>query len=245
MISRAQSSGVVIKDSTIVVADSVLTDSLGQIKDSTLVAIDSSQAAKPPKPKPNRFEYIRVGIDISKVIRSALNKEYKTLAFQADATYTKDINLVAEGGYANAKTNTPSVSFTSNSVFATVGFDKNFFSQLFTGDKDNAFVGLRLGGALHRRGEAQAIIIDPFFGNQLNTIAARTNFLYWIGLTAGFRLEIRKDIFLGWNVRGKTFVNPKKIEELPPVYLAGYGNAEKKPVFDYNFYILYGFGKRR
>ncbi len=212
--------------------------------DTTRVPLDSTQALKAPKPKPKRFEYFRVGMDLSKLIRSGLSKEYSTLAFQADATFNKDVNLVAEGGYANAKTNAPAVNFVSNSVFIAVGFDKNFFSQTFKGDKDNAFVGLRLGGAMHRRGEAQAQVIDPFFGNQVQAIAARTNLLYWIGLTAGFRLEVRKDIFLGWNVRGKTFINPKKIEELPPVYLAGYGNAEKKPVFDYNFYLLYGFGKR-
>lgn len=211
------------------------------ILDSTRVVIDST---KLPKIKPKRFEYIRVGIDLSKIIASTLSREFNALSFQADATFNKDVNLVAEGGYANAKTTTPAVSFTSNAVFLAAGFDKNFFSQTFQGDKDNAFVGLRLGAALNRRGDAQVEVIDPFYGNQIMTQAARTNVLLWLGLTAGFRLEVRKDIFLGWNVRGQTFINPKQIEELPPVYLAGYGNAEKKPVFGYNFYLLYGFGKR-
>jgi hypothetical protein len=43
----------------------------------------------------------------------------------------------------------------------------------------------------------------------------------------------------------KTFVNPKKFEQLPPAYLAGYGRSEKNTAFGYNFFLMVGFGKKR
>ena len=67
---------------------------------------------------------------------------------------------------------------------------------------------------------------------------------HWLELNGGFRMEIMKNIFVGWNARAKTFINPKKFELLPPSYVAGYGRGDKNTAFSYNFYLLYGFGKR-
>lgn len=196
------------------------------------------------RPTLKRFDYVRMGFDASKLIASALSKEYSTIELQLDGTYTKKMNVVAEGGWANAKTNTASVSFKTSSAFLRFGFDNYFFNPEFLGDKDNAFIGLRLGGARQNKTEATAHIIDPFYGSRDSLITKNAGTVFWIELTAGFRMEVMKNIFLGWNIRGKTFINPKKIEELTPSYLAGYGNASKQPAFDYNLYVLYGFGRR-
>ena len=154
------------------------------------------------------------------------------------------MHYVLEGGFANAQSRGANISFDASSYFLSAGFDKYFFDALFDDDLDNAFVGLRLGGAQVMRGEAQATVWDPFYGNTTALIAPSNKMVYWIGLTAGFRLELLRNVFVGWNARGGTFLNPSNIKELTPEYIAGYGAAKKQPTFDYNLYLLYGFGKR-
>ena len=177
-------------------------------------------------------------------MRSALTNKYTTAEVLVESIWKENFHYVAEVGVAKSNTRGENIAFTSSSYFVRAGFDKYFFGSLYKGDLDNAFVGLRLGAAVHNRGEATATVWDPFYGKSIITKSPSTQILYWVGLTAGFRLELFNNTFIDWNVRGKTFINPKKIEELTPEYLAGYGAAKKLPAFDYNLYILYGFGKR-
>jgi len=216
--------------------------------DSTaIVKIDSTKST--PKKKEvykNRFKYYRVGIDLSKLVRSTLTDKYSTAEFLVETIYKPKLHIVAEGGWASSTKEGPArnIEFTSSSYFMRAGFDKYFFGKLYKQDLDNAFVGLRLGSAFLNRQQAKATLWDPFYGNQSLTFAPDRRLLHWIELTAGFRMEVVKNIFLGWNIRGKTFLNGGKLKERTPIYLSGYGIAEKQPGIDYSFYVLYGFGKQ-
>ncbi len=225
-------------------ADTVLTDSLKVLKDTTKIVSDSSLLAKKEEPKEKHFQYFRIGIDASKLIRSALTDDYNTVEFLFEGVWKPKMHYVAEGGFATSSNRGENIQFEANSYFLRLGFDKYFFGKLYKGDLDNAFFGLRLASALNNRQEATAQLWDPYYGNTTITKEASTNMFHWLELTAGFRIELTKSIFVGWNMRGKTFFNPAKIRELTPTYLAGYGAAKKQPVIGYNFYLLYGFGKR-
>jgi hypothetical protein len=122
---------------------------------------------------------------------------------------------------------------------------KTFFSREFKGDMDNAFIGLRYGASYVKRGEANYFIKDTVWGNASGVIPSANFTAQWFELVGGFKVEVIKNIFLGWNIRAKTFINPKKFEKLPPSYLAGYGLSEKNTAFGYNFYLLLGFGEKR
>ncbi len=223
-------------------SDSILVRSA----DSILVKNDTTTALKidSVKVKEKHFQYFRVGVDVSKIIRSSLTNKYSTFEFLAEGIWKSNLHYVAEGGFATANTFGDNVSFTSTSYFTRIGFDKYFFGSLYKGDLDNAFIGARFGWAHHDRAEATATLWDPFYGNTIITMPPASQNLYWISLTGGFRMEVIKNVFLGWNIRGKFFLNPRTFQELTPEYLAGYGAAKKQPVFDYNLYLLYGFGKR-
>ncbi len=205
---------------------------------------DSTLMVKEKKPKEKHFQYFRVGLDLSKLVRSSINKDYSITELLFEGVWKPKMHYVVETGFGNSNTRGDNISFSSSAYFVRLGFDKYFFGKLYKEDMDNAFIGLRIAGAHHNRKEAAVKLWDPFYGNTTITKPSANQMLYWIELTTGFRMELAKNIFIGWNIRGKTFVNPKKIQELTPNYLAGYGPAKKQPAFDYNFYILYGLGKR-
>lgn len=192
-----------------------------------------------------KFDYFRIGIDLSKVLASPLAKNYNAYEFTADVHFRRDLWLVADAGFGNSFVANTNLQYKSSNAFLRLGLDKTFFNQEHKGDLDNAFVGLRYGASRVNRGEAVYFIRDTVWGNSAGAIPGAAFTAHWLELVGGFRIEIVKNIFLGWNIRAKTFINPKKFAQLPPPYLAGYGPGEKNTAFGYNFYLLAGFGKKR
>jgi hypothetical protein len=207
---------------------------------------DSLQASisKPKKIKYKSFKYFRIGTDITKWIADASLQKYFTFEIQADATFKKNLNLASELGYATSKVENEVLQFNANNIFMTLGVDKTILNKEQESDFDNAFVGVRYGLSMVNRSAANYFIKDPIWGNTSGIIPAQHFFAHWFELTGGFRLEVKKNIFAGWNIRFRTFINPDNFKQLPPAYLAGYGRADKNTSMGYNFYILYGIGKR-
>lgn len=207
--------------------------------------VNTSIKAKKSDTSYHRFNYIRVGVDVSKLLRSPLSKSFNTYEFQIDINYTKLTYLSLEFGGGNSIVENDNLKYNSNNYFGRIGIDKIFFGKEFLQDMDNAFVGIRYAMSSVKRDQATYTITDQNWGNTSGIIPA-TNFLaHWFEITGGFRIELAKNVFAGWNIRAKTFINPKKFELLPPSYVAGYGRGDKNTAVDYNLYLLYGIGKRK
>ena len=196
------------------------------------------------KPKEKTFTYFRAGLDLSKVVASLIQPRYDVIEFNFESRYKNAIFFASEFGYGSSAIENDFLHYRSRNSFLKIGVDKTFFGREYPGDMDNAFIGLRYGGARVDRTEAVYKLIDPVWGNSEGKVDKATFFAHWLELNAGFRLEIIKNVFAGWNIRFGTFINPDKFKELPPAYIAGYGRGDKNTALAYNFYIQYGFGKR-
>lgn len=209
---------------------------------------DSTEKAEPvvkkTKVKTPSFTYFRIGIDITKIIASFSQSRYTVFEAQLDANYKSNLITSLEFGAGNSNIANDFLSYKSSNLFLRAGIDKTFFAKNFSSDMDNAFVGVRYGFAPIHRKDASYSISDPVWGNTQGTIQGSSFAAHWLELNGGFRLELIKYIFIGWNIRFKTMLNAKKFEELPPAYIAGYGRGDKNTAFGYNFYILYGIGRR-
>lgn len=206
---------------------------------------DDTTSVKKEKVKLPTFDFYRIGFDITKIIASLSQSDYNVFEGQLDVHYKANLFLDLEFGHGNSKVNNQYLSYKSSNTFIRVGIDKTFFGSEFKGDFDNAFVGVRYGLSTVTRGDATYYVYDQIWGNRTGTIPSSKFLAHWLELNAGFRMELVKRIFVGWNMRFKTLVNASKFELLPPSYLAGYGRGEKRTAFGYNFYVLYGFGKRK
>lgn len=190
------------------------------------------------------FTYFRMGVDVSKPAQRFFNNQRSSYVFQLDANYRKSVNLALEGGFGQSKVSNNQLKYTSRNSYLGFGIDHPFFNEEFRGDKDNAFIGLRYALAYIQRQPATYVIQDPLYGMTSGVLPSKTFLTHWVELTGGFRLELKKNFFAGWNIRLKNIVNSKSLSEAPPAYIAGYGRGDKNTSFDYNLYLLYGFGKR-
>jgi hypothetical protein len=210
-----------------------------------VVTSDKIYAQDSVKVKEPSFTYFKIGVDVANLISSPLSSSRSNYEFQLEAYYKKSLSWVIETGFGSSSVKSEKLTYTSRNQFIRLGVDQTFFNKEFKGDFDNAFVGVRYGLSRVQRNAATYFIEDAIWGNQQGVIDANKFTAHWIELTGGFRMELVKHVFAGWNIRMKTLLNPKRFEQLPPGYMAGYGRGDKNTAFSYNLYVLYGFGKRR
>lgn len=191
-----------------------------------------------------RLTYFRIGLDAASFLRPVLLSNGKGYEFQVDGNLNRQTNLALEGGFGSGLTNNRFLRYPNRNSFVRIGIDRNFFSREHPGDMDNAFVGIRYATSVVNRGAGEGNIFDSFWGDTTFSIPGKRFVVHWLELTGGFRLELLRNLFAGWNVRARTFLNPAQFEELPPSYLGGYGRGDRNAVFGVNLYLLYGIGRR-
>lgn len=185
---------------------------------------------------------LRLGFDVSRLYFNEVQKKLEqrtSYEIELDFYWRRDLYIVAEGGFGNASLTYPDLAYESSNVFFRAGFNKSLLPRLKQNDWDMGFIGLRYGVGLIDRGAANYTITDSTWGTISNTVAATNLTAHWIEITGGVRVEMVKNVFIGWNVRGKFMVNAKKFNELPPYNIAGYGKGEKPSIFDFNVYLSY------
>jgi hypothetical protein len=102
-----------------------------------------------------------------------------------------------------------------------------------------AFIGLRYGVGFVDRGTATYTTHDTLWGYTTGTIPEKSTIIQWFEITGGVKVELFKNIFAGWNIRGKFLITQSAFTQLPPSFIAGYGKGDKNSIFDFNFFLSY------
>jgi hypothetical protein len=182
---------------------------------------------------------LRVTFDISKPIINAAAKNRQSYELGVDYYLKKEVYLVAEGGFGKSDVDYPDLAYKSSGSFVRLGVDKGMLQRLFPKDWDGAFVGVRYGLGIIKRGEATYVINDPLFGNTSGIVEAQNFTAHWAEITGGVRVELIRNFMVGWNVRAKFMLNASAFSQLAPAYIAGYGKGDGSTAFDFNFNLCY------
>ncbi|RYD51442.1 MAG: hypothetical protein EOP52_10650 [Sphingobacteriales bacterium] len=182
---------------------------------------------------------LRIGIDMARPLIHALSPNQYSYEVQADWAFRKEIYGVVEAGFGRYEADYADLSYQSTGAFIRIGADRGILRRLLPQDWDGGLFGLRYGFAAVNRGAAQFTTGNDLWGYQSGTEGAKTYGFHWIELTGGMRLEILKNIFAGWNIRGKFMITNLTTSELRPSYVAGFGQADRSTSFDFNVWLLY------
>lgn len=212
-----------------------------------LTAKDSINAVKILKPSQvaktiwwKGHTYIQV--DAASIVRSTLmgNETYSAEAgLQLDLSHK--YFPVLEIGYAGAnKTSLENVQFKTNGMFGRVGIDFNLSKQKKESKPTSnlIFMGLRLGITNASYDINNVIITDNYWGGTTQIPYSNIKGLQaWYEITFGLKVEVAKNIFMGWAVRNKHLITQSKEGEISPWYIPGYGKKASS-----NWAISYTIG---
>lgn len=172
---------------------------------------------------------LRVGTDISKLIKTALRKDYTAFEINADYRFAKKYYLALEFGNENHLIDETQINLNTKGTYIKVGVDYNAYQNWL--DMENAiYVGLRYGiSSFSQTLNSYSIYnTDPYWGEG-NLIEEPQSFngssSHWVELIVGLKVEILNNFYLGINAQLKSNVANNAPGNFENLYVPGFGKT--------------------
>ena len=181
---------------------------------------------------------VRVSTDIAKLITNT-NSSNKDVQLAIDALLKKDTYYTLELGQGSSSVDNNLLNYATSNRFIKLGLDKSLLIPINNKDLDIAFVGFRLAATSINRSEGEYNTSHSYWGTTEGKVQSARFFAPWFEFLGGIKVDVLPSITAGWTLRWKFMFNHAQLSELPPAYIAGFGNASNATAFDFNFYIGY------
>ena len=181
---------------------------------------------------------VRVSTDIAKLITNT-NSSNKDVQLAIDALLKKDTYYTLELGQGSSSVDNSLLNYATSNRFVKLGLDKSLLIPISNKDLDIAFVGFRLAATSINRSEGEYNTSHSYWGTTEGKVQSARFFAPWFEFLGGIKVDVLPSITAGWTLRWKFMFNHAQLSELPPAYIAGFGNASNATAFDFNFYIGY------
>ncbi len=194
----------------------------------TLTAVAQKNIKTPEKDNTPLFNGLTIQLDVASVASSFLsNGESYSYEAGAQVDLKHKYYPVFELGYAGAnKTSNNDINFKTNGLFGRLGVDINLINP----KKDqkpttNLFLaGIRLGMSNFPYNVSNVIITDNYWGgSETFNYPAKISTKVWYEIVAGVRVEVTKNIYMGWTIRSKNMLSQDIAGEVAPWYVPGFG----------------------
>ncbi len=187
---------------------------------------------------------LRVGIDLSKPLRTLLQDEYSGLELLGDYRIYKDYYLAAEIGNEKMDLLEENLNVSAKGSYIKLGADYNAYEN-WAGMENAIIIGLRYGfSTFSQTLESYAIATqEPYFGPDVITAPQESTGLNasWVELIAGIKVELFQNLYLGANVQLKRSVTETTPSNIDNLYIPGFGvtNDYSKFGVGYSYNISY------
>lgn len=193
------------------------------------------------------YQGVKVELDVASLAISAFSRETYSAEANVQLNIKQKFFPVIELGFAGAnKVSVKDYGFKTNGFFTRIGMDYNLlkvkeddtsaFNKMF-------FIGARFALSPFSYSMTNIVIEDDYWGEELvlNYYDQRTTAM-WFEVLAGIKVEVFKNWYMGWSLRGKMKIGKVKEGELHPWYIPGLGiqgNASVNWAFNYTIGILF------
>lgn len=195
-------------------------------------------------PVKKQFFELRVGTDISKLLRTALEDGYSGFEVNADLRFRENYFLAAELGNRTRESEFPNITNTTRGSYIKAGFNYNAYENWF-GMNNLIYAGLRAGFSTFSQ-ELDSFTIyttDPLFGDDIRTESQEFTGLNatWLEFQGGLQVELFANIYLGIHLQLKRSITVKEPEGFTNLFIPGFGKTTEGSTFGvgYGYTISY------
>lgn len=187
---------------------------------------------------------IKVGLEVS---GPAIYYSDKNI-LNAEAYISADMNekrsFIFGAGYLNYKYSQYNYSYTNNGFFVRTGFDFNLLKPEKAQGKYWVGIGLHYG--LSRfTSEIPSFQKDNYWGTVSSSISKKTNWGHFIEATPGVRVDVFKNISIGWTISVRMLLYTGTGKDLRPLYFPGFGYGAKTFSTGLNYFIVWNIQYKR
>ncbi len=186
---------------------------------------------------------LRLGLDISKPIKSILDDSYSGFEITGDYRITKNWYAAAELGYEEENTIEDFTNSTAKGSYIRLGANYNAYENWL--DMNNEiFVGFRYGFSIF---DNTVNSYTPntgntyFTANQIDTPFTDTGLTaHWAELQLGLKAETLKNLFIGFSFSYKVGISIDNPENFKTLFAPGFNRVYANNVgFGFNYTISY------
>lgn len=172
---------------------------------------------------------LRVGIDLSKLLRSSLDDDYKGFEIIGDYRLTKNWYLAGEFGTEENTTATDNLNFSTSGSYFKIGADYNFFDN-WLGMENMIYSGFRAGVSTfgHTINSFNTYSTNQYWPIQFtDTTAKEFNGLSftWIEFLVGIKAEVFNNFFIGINAQLKSRITQDIPDDFENLYVPGFNRT--------------------
>ncbi|MDC7997802.1 DUF6048 family protein [Gilvibacter sediminis] len=212
----------------------------GLAQDTTEVVQDSVRLKK----RDNKYG-LRVGLDLAKPLRTALEDGYTGFEITADFRVSKRFYAALELGTEEKERNEENLNSVARGSYFKIGADFNAYDN-WPGLNNSIFAGLRYGFATFKQ---ELVSYGIYTTDQsLQEFELRDNpqtfeglNASWVELIVGVKTELFNNLFLSLNVQLKNRISETKPENFDNLYIPGFNRTydESKFGVGYGYTISY------
>lgn len=187
---------------------------------------------------------IRAGIDVSKLLRTALEDGFTGFEVMGDVRFYKDFYAAAEIGSETRDWDEDNLSATAKGSYIKLGGDFNVYNN-WLGMENAIFIGLRYGFATFSQELTSYTVYttDPTFpADPVITSQEFTDLTAsWAEMIAGVKTELVNNLFLSINVQLKRNLGETKPENFDNLIIPGFNRTYDSSKFGvgYGYTISY------
>lgn len=183
---------------------------------------------------------LRLGVDLSKPIRSILDEDYQGLEITGDFRLYENLYLAAELGNEQNVISEDNITASSKGSYIKLGANYNVYKN-WEGMHNLIFVGVRYGFSTFST-ELQEFTIynrDNFFGPDVRSDSQEFNNLTagWLEMQIGVKVEVLNNLYLGAHVQLKRRLTETSPNVFDNLYIPGFNRTFD----DSNFGAGYGY----
>ncbi|WP_044397380.1 DUF6048 family protein [Lacinutrix sp. Hel_I_90] len=188
---------------------------------------------------------LRVGADLSKLIRTAIDEDYKGFELNGDFRLTESWYLAAELGTEENTTTTDFLSATASGSYLKGGLDYNMYTN-WLGMENMIYSGFRGGFSTfsQTRNSYTVYVEDQYWAPQFtNTEPKAFNGLsaVWVEFIIGIKAEVLNNLYVGLNAQLKGLISYDQPDNFDTLYIPGFNKTYDSGKFGvgYGYTISY------
>lgn len=181
---------------------------------------------------------LRLGVDLSKIVRTFIDDDYTGFEINADYRYSKKLFIAGELGNEEKTTSTEFLNSTGKGTYFKVGIDYNMYNNWL--DMENMiYAGFRVGASTFsqtinsytvfntNQDFPQATVTEPIDFNGLTAV--------WAELIFGIKAEIFNNFYAGLNIQFKGRITETEPDNFENLYIPGFGRTYDSGSFGVGF----------
>lgn len=192
---------------------------------------------------------LRVGVDLSRPIRSFLKDNYQGFEIVGDYRISNRIYLAAEIGTEKRTTKEDLYTFTTKGNYIKIGADYNSYENWY-GMENSIYVGMRVAtSTFNQTLDNYQIYSNNQYWNEGNSSGNNTNLLQehsglnalWLEGVFGMKAELFNNLYIGASIRLGMLINDKEATNFPNLWIPGFNKVTDNSNFGvgFNYSISY------